>query len=463
MLQDYLWDRKKLIYSCGIIILLIVVVGIWAGTLLAQKTFYEGIYVENINASGLAPEEVEKLLINKNKEMYDHQELTLLYGKKNWKINIVELYPKFQTAETLGQAYNLGRTGNLYQRIYHIISLKLHKVNFLQQITLDDVKLASFLGKIKKEIDITGKNASIEYIGSDIITKKETIGRILDIDKNISLVENQIGKRDFHPLELFVERKAPDVTFDDIKNINCVLGSAATKFNAYDTDRTHNIKLACARLNNIILKTNDMFSMNQVLGPRTLKNGYRDAPVIFMNELIKGPGGGVCQVTTTLYDAVLKSKLEIIERSHHSMPLGYVEPGQDATIAENYIDFKFQNTGLMPVSLSARVEGNILKVYVLGVNDGKGYKVRLKSEVVEEYLPEGEEVTVDNTLPDFQRVIVQEAKKGLKVLVYRETYNASGELIETEKISEDVYRPVKAKVKVNQKYFNDYKGLSTSE
>ena len=91
-----------------------------------------------------------------------------------------------------------------------------------------------------------------------------------------------------------------------------------------------------------------------------------EAPVIFKNELVKGTGGGVCQVTTTLYDAVLKSKLKVVERTHHSIPLGYVAPGQDATIAEDYIDFKFQNNRDYPICINAEVKSNKLNIILLG-------------------------------------------------------------------------------------------------
>jgi len=88
--------------------------------------------------------------------------------------------------------------------------------------------------------------------------------------------------------------------------------------------------------------------MDASLGSRTKENGYKDAPVIVKGRLIEGVGGGVCQVTSTLYVAVLKAKLEVVERVKHSMPLGYVEPGQDATISEGYIDFKFRNIRIVP-------------------------------------------------------------------------------------------------------------------
>jgi vancomycin resistance protein YoaR len=164
--------------------------------------------------------------------------------------------------------------------------------------------------------------------------------------------------------------------------------------------------------------------------------------------------GGVCQVSTTLYNAVLKSKLDVIERMHHSWPLGYVEPGQDATIAENYIDFKFQNAKDYAIYLTSEVVGNTINMKIFGKKNGVDSAVRIKSVITAEYPPEPDEIIYDDSIPDNEKIVVREAKKGLKVTVYRETYGKSGELLEREKISDDLYQSVRGQIKVNRNYFN---------
>jgi len=174
--------------------------------------------------------------------------------------------------------------------------------------------------------------------------------------------------------------------YKDISHIEEVISSFSTVFNSANVNRSHNIKLACERINNTVLLPGETFSMDASLGSRTKENGYKDAPVIVKGRLIEGVGGGVCQVTSTLYVAVLKAKLEVVERVKHSMPLGYVEPGQDATISEGYIDFKFRNNTDRACLISASVVGNRIDIKLLGAKRNSNYDVRLKSVVVERIL-----------------------------------------------------------------------------
>jgi vancomycin resistance protein YoaR len=271
---------------------------------------------------------------------------------------------------------------------------------------------------------------------------------------------SSLDQKNFASFDLIVDEIEPEIRETDINRIEDVIGSFSTRFNLGDVNRSYNIKLACNKINDILLMPGQDFSMNKSLGPRTAENGYKEAPVIFKNELVKGTGGGVCQVSSTLYNAVLLSKLKVLERTHHSMPLGYVDMGRDATIAENYIDFKFRNSNGYPIALFSFVKGNELRVFILGRNKEKGRKVVLKSQVVEKYEPQGEEVEYADEMLENERIILRQPRTGYKVMLYRETYGVDGELIGREKISEDVYAPVKAKVKVGRLAVNEeYKSI----
>jgi vancomycin resistance protein YoaR len=189
--------------------------------------------------------------------------------------------------------------------------------------------------------------------------------------------------------------------------------------------------------------------MDSALGPRTLDNGYMEAKIILKNKYVDSPGGGICQITTTLYDAVLKAGLKIIQRTPHSMPSVYCEPGQDATIAEGLIDFKFKNDSGYAVCLSTYLEGNHVTIRVLGKKPLNKYIIKLKSEIFDEYPPTGVEYVIDDSVPDGQLVLTREAKNGCRAILYRETYDSSGKLIKRERISEDSYKPVQQQYKVN--------------
>jgi len=309
--------------------------------------------------------------------------------------------------------------------------------------------LRSVLESIKNEIDQKEVNASAIFQNGKVIFNEEVIGKNVDIDKNLNMIENILLEKNFSPIELIVEDIYPRVRYSDISVISKVISVFSTSFNPQKVDRSYNIKLACDRINNIILLPGDTFSMDKALGPRTISNGYRNAPVIVKGKILEGVGGGVCQVTTTLYVAVLKSKLEVVERKPHSMPLSYVEPGQDATISEGYIDFKFKNNKDYPILISAQVSGGNIIIRIVGIEEETNQTVRLKSVVVKKLNPEKEIVVFDENVPVGEVVVEKAAVTGQKVVVYRETYDQNNKLIEREKISEDTYLPVRGIIRVN--------------
>ena len=164
----------------------------------------------------------------------------------------------------------------------------------------------------------------------------------------------------------------PDITTEMVKDISFKLGEYYTEFNPENESRSHNIRTACAKISQKLLLPGQVFSMDKMLGERTEKNGYRTAKVIVGNELVDGLGGGICQVTSTVYNAVLLSGLEVVERRNHSIPLSYIDMGRDATISYGYIDFKFKTTATMRLLLKPkRPEGRFMFQY--GVNAPTGF------------------------------------------------------------------------------------------
>ncbi|MCX7922924.1 MAG: VanW family protein [Clostridia bacterium] len=449
VVQTLIQKRRLFIYSP--ILLMVTLLVIWVGVVSTQNTYYKGISIEGLEVSGLSKSQAKILIGKKLDNMYRHKKILLQHNENAWVVDHKDISLKFMVDECLDSAYKIGRTGNIFYRLYSILDIRFNNLNLTLDIGFDRKKLQDILGDIKNQVDQQEKSAEVIYANGTITIEKDIQGKSLDIAKNIALVNDCLQKRNFENIKLFIDEKKPKIVYNDVKGIDGVVAYFTTKFNSNDINRTHNIKLASQKINGLILKPADIFSMNNALGPRTIENGYKDAPVIYKNELIKGPGGGVCQVTTTLYGAALKAKLDILERVHHTLPLGYVEPGQDATIAEDYIDMKFQNSTGYSLCVSSEVKDSTLYVRLLGKRDGTDYTVKLRTEILEEILPQGEEFIIDDSVPDGQKITVREGKKGLKVVVYRETYDKDGNLIESEKISDDVYKPVKTQVKVNKK------------
>ena len=418
-------------------------------------TIRKGISIEKTDVSWLSAEEAKQLVSARLKESVPESKITLVYGQRKWEVDLEELEYAFLIDDAVRQAFYMGRDGSIFEKVYNSILISRNGQQFEVEETFNRKKLRNILESIKKECDSTAKNAEMTYNNGKFTFKRERPFRSLDIDRNVELVENQLLGRDFGEINLIIDEMKPEITYDKIKVIDSVVSSFSTKFNKSDINRTDNIKLACSRINNKLLMPGETFSMNSILGPRTHENGYKQAPIIFKNELVPGTGGGVCQVSSTLYNSVLLAGLDVIEREHHSMTLSYINPGRDATITEDSIDFRFVNNLEHPICISAKVSGNTLNISILGKKSNDGVEIKLKTKTIGVYKPKPEKYVIDHTLQSGQKVIDQKARNGIRVVLYREFYKA-GKLQLQEKISEDYYRPHQGITKVSSDLYQQY-------
>lgn len=412
------------------------------------NTLRKGIAIEEADVSWLSRAEARDLIAENISGKYPTEDITLIYGDRQWVLRLSDISYEYLVDDAVEQAYLIGRTGNIFQKVYHSLLLSFKGVQINVGVDYDRVGLRSYIKKIKNECDTTGKNAEIAYVKGVIEFKPENIGRALDIDRNTELVENHLRKREFGKIELLVDEQKPHIVYEEIKDIEGAISHFSTGFSTGDANRSDNIRLACSRIDNRILLPGEEFSMNEALGPRTLENGYKEAPVILKSELVSGTGGGVCQVSSTLYNAVLLAGLKVTDRTRHSIPLAYISPGRDATINEDSIDFRFINSLDYPICLQTDVKGGTLNIRILGKKGADDRTYKLSTETIAVYPPEPDEVVVDPSLQYGERIVERKAIEGVRVILYREAYK-SDTLLWREKLTEDYYKPVRGKVRVS--------------
>ena len=180
------------------------------------------------------------------------------------------------------------------------------------------------------------------------------------------------------------------------------------------------------------------FSYNKATGPRTAESGYREANVIIGGELTPDIGGGVCQTSTTLYNALLLADLTILERHNHSIPVGYVPIGQDAAVAYGYLDLKFKNPFDFPIFLHTKLTGDRLYVYIYGDKNVKDYTVKITSQIVETIQPKTE-IIFDSSMEPGENILIQKGRTGYKVVTYKSIIK-DGKVVSKEQITRDHYR-----------------------
>lgn len=213
------------------------------------------------------------------------------------------------------------------------------------------------------------------------------------------------------------ESYSGNITEKKLKEINSIISSFSTDFSASPEGRITNIEIATNALNGILLLPGDIFSFNKIIGNTTAEKGYREAPIVINNKLEQGLGGGLCQVSTTLYNAVTMANIKPLERTNHSIPPAYIEPGFDATVSYKEIDYKFKNTLTYPIYIEGYTANGKLIFNIHSNSSLNKIEYKLINDIYEKIEPKTiyEE---DATLPLGSNKKTQSSKPGYKVKVY---------------------------------------------
>lgn len=289
--------------------------------------------------------------------------------------------------------------------------------------------------KVAPEVSREPKDARFLATKDSFKVVPEEPGVKLDLEKSASLIQQALEKQETEPVALPLVTAQAHVASADLKEIEGEVGRYETDYGE-SGNRRRNIENACRRINGTVLKPGDTFSYNKTVGPRESTNGFRLAPVIIRGKLEPGLGGGVCQTSSTLYNAVLMSGLKVVRRSHHAFPVHYLPAGRDATVAYGSIDFQFQNDTSSPVAIAADGSGGRVLMRIFG-KKVPGRQIRIERTNVSSWDPPVETVT-DSGMPAGRRSTVDSGHAGHRVKVWR-IVKLDGKIAKRELISSDHY------------------------
>lgn len=336
------------------------------------------------------------------------------------------------------------------------------------------INTEEIIEQIKKEISLGNDDISIDavighkdYEGIDIdaIYKEvagkpenayydEENGKIIphklgyDFDKNAAK-EQTANAAENTTFEIQLTVEYPEVTEAKLsgKMFEDVLASYTTKYNPGEVNRTHNMVLAGQKVNGTVLAPGQVFSYNGVVGERTVAKGYKNAKIFENGRVVDGLAGGICQVSTTIYNAALYSNMGIVERKNHSFPVSYAPMGQDATVVMGAIDFKFKNTMSNPVKITCSIQGGNCTVSIMGIKE-KNFKVEINN-VITGSTPFGVEYQHDETMEMGKEKVVQNGSNGYTIKSTRTVYE-NGTVVKTESIPSSYYIPLKKIIARNE-------------
>ena len=339
-----------------------------------------GVQSEGQSLAGMSETEARQFFLAKARTKMKKTALIVTNGPQHWDIQAADIDLTPSVEQAVREAYDTGRNGSPLTNTLTQMRIALFGKDVRLTATYSDDKLRSKLSAITASLARAPKNASLTLSPKGNIEHHMALtGRQADTSALYDTVAPKLSALALTVrTEIPVEETEPVITDDTLASIDGVLASYQTKYSP--GNRGHNIALAAGKLNGSLVKPNGIFSFNDTVGLRTAAAGYKVAGVILDGQLADGIGGGVCQVSSTLYNAVLLAGLTPTARTSHALPSAYCPPGLDATVADGQIDLQFRNQLAHSVYLLTNADGHTLTVYILGTRADLGGKtIRLES------------------------------------------------------------------------------------
>ena len=323
------------------------------------KVIHDHIYIGETDVSGMNEEEAKQALLAKVEE-YGEAKATIKVGEESTEATLQELGLSMDNVDkTVKQAISYGKQGSVWKRWNQIRKLKKENRVFDDDFALDTEKMSAVIAEKAQPLEVRAQNATIRHTGNGFEITDEVEGTIIDTNTSIEKLTEYLNTEwDYKDLEFEVIQtvEEPEIRREDLESIQDELGSFYTV--AGSGTRVTNIARATELINGTVLMPGETYSVEQATVPYTEENGYVSGSAYENGQVVQNIGGGLCQVSTTLYNAVLYAELEIVTRSAHSMIVTYVEPSRDAAIAEGLKDLQFKNSYDTPILIEGYLDGS---------------------------------------------------------------------------------------------------------
>ena len=346
-----------------------------------------------------------------------------------------------------------GRSGRVAsaQKLLNLISKAVEENTLSQTISLsiETVEPAPInIDKFIEEYNREPKDAAVSEKGEEITIIPEIVGVELNEAEARKILEENKNSSDKYSVPAKITY--PEITSAQLEAeyLDTIIGTYSTDYSTSSTNRKTNIHLASSKINGITLNPGEVFSFNNVVGPRTQSTGYKIAHVYSGGKVIDGIGGGICQVSSTLYNAAVLADMEIAYRTNHSMPVSYVPLGRDATVSYGSIDFKIKNNKESPVKFEIICSGSTLTINVYG--RGKYKKDISLESVITGYIPFSTTEIKDDTMYEGETRVEEEGTNGTRVEAYK-IVKENGEVVSRTLLAKSSYTPTTKIVRVGAK------------
>ena len=422
---------------------------------------YSGVTSLGVDLSGSARGSVPSALRAAADDLIDEVRLEFTVDEYTVTLNAMDMGAKIDTDALYESAYAVGREGGFEERAAGIDQAAANGVDIPYVIEWDPERMEASVHQKMAELGIDARDARIEIektkdeenLMCDMTLTILPESKGIDVDYDALLEEMGAKMQNMdcfggEPVAADATITQPKITAAELSDTYQKIGTFKTSYTTSAYGRRYNIWKMADIINGVTIAPGETWSINEEAGPRTYARGWEGAPGIENGQYETQAGGGICQVSTTLYNAVIRAELEVVDRTHHSWPSDYVDPGLDATISTGAPDFKFKNNTDSPVIICATCDGKNKTIEISIYRSKMDYKLDFTSDVVSSSYSGAIYEIPDPTLPPGARVQVLREHPRVVADVYKHVYDLNGNEIVTTKAYTDIYSNKAAIVRV---------------
>lgn len=419
-------------------------------TVSSKTTYYNNTHINGIDVSGMTREEANNVLMSNMVENKEKINITLKNGEKQWIIKGEELNIIGNFQPTLDEVIEYGRDGNIFNKKRYENQIKDNGLYI-------NVPFEDMFGGIENKLDTILSDIENRHKKNEILFNPESEimfslnegnkGFSVDRDELYKRINLALNNKENSIIEIPVNEIIPQNTLEDFLNKISLRSSFSTDYSKSSSDRKNNICLALSKFNGMIIEPGQEVSFNKITGDRTVENGYKNAKIIVGGKYVAGVGGGVCQASTTLYNALLKADVEILQVNHHSLPASYVPLSFDAMVSDGYADLVFRNNLDTPIFIKTYCNDTNVNVEIYGEPLEEGVEISTRAELIK-ILPHGGDDIITDDKGEYEDKVLYKGEyyrlkypqEGYETKGFVQ-YIKNGEVFKEKQIRHDHYLP----------------------
>lgn len=429
-------SRRRNILSAIFLLSISLLLGnaVYASAEEKDNTICKGVFIDEVDVSSMTKTEAEAAVEDFVNGLRS-KGIAIMVNDNVIYTTLGDMGYTYDATDSIDQALSLGKSGNLIKRYKDLKDIEQGSVTYPLTFSFDESKIRDLVTVDLSAYNVAPVNATVTRDNGQFVYTDHVVGSKVNIDKTTQVIADAITNwnRQDILVDAVLEEDMPKYTRENVEQCNAVIGTYTTEYRDSAAGRAANLANGARLINNAVLYPGDTFSAYEYLTPFTAENGYSVAGAYLQGKVIDSVGGGACQVTTTLYNAVLFSELDVVERQSHSMTISYVDLSRDAAIAGTYKDFKFANNTDAPILIEASTVDRKITFKIWGheTRDTSKRKVEFVSVKKSETAPPADVVTKDPTQPTTYRQVTQSAHTGYRAELYKVVYEDGIEVSRT--------------------------------